>query len=46
MTCGELDTIKVLEKLCESNADDGDGRPLSTIAQESIDSIRGRLADH
>jgi HEAT repeat protein len=43
--CGTADTIKVLERLLHSDEDDGDGRPLSDVAQESIDEIKDRFGD-
>ena len=43
--CGSIDTLRILEQLLESDDDDGDGRKLSTVAQESIDEIKDRFGD-
>lgn len=43
--CGNVGTLKLLEKLLDSDDDDGEGRKLSAIAQESIDEINDRFGN-
>lgn len=42
--CGNADTIKVLEKLLDSDDDDGHGFKLSDVAEKSIDELKNRLS--